>query len=73
MSENSQQSSETGSAMDYDEHERTYSLFLTLTKWGTIITVALLVAMAFGFFAGGGLIGGTIVLVLLLILAGFLA
>ncbi|MBX9618284.1 aa3-type cytochrome c oxidase subunit IV [Candidatus Raskinella chloraquaticus] len=34
------------SAMDYAEHERTYGLFLGLTKWVVILTSALLVAMA---------------------------
>lgn len=34
------------SSMDYAEHERTYALFVGLTKWGTIGIVALLVLMA---------------------------
>jgi hypothetical protein len=34
------------SAMDYAEHERTYQLFIGMTKWGTIIAVALMVFMA---------------------------
>jgi hypothetical protein len=33
-------------AMDYDEHEKTYNLFLVLAKWTTIGTVAILVFMA---------------------------
>jgi hypothetical protein len=33
-------------AMDYSEHEKTYDLFIGLTKWGTISTVVLLVLMA---------------------------
>lgn len=33
-------------AMDYAEHERTYNLFIAMTKWGTIGTVALMVFMA---------------------------
>jgi len=33
-------------AMDYAEHEKTYDLFIGLTKWGTILTVLLLVLMA---------------------------
>jgi hypothetical protein len=33
-------------AMDYAEHEKTYALFIGLTKWGTILTVLLLVFMA---------------------------
>lgn len=32
--------------MDYAEHERTYALFLSLTKWGSIAVVALLILMA---------------------------
>ena len=41
---------ELGAPMDYKEHENTYNLFLTLSKWGVIFCVALLAAMAFGFF-----------------------
>jgi hypothetical protein len=44
---------ELGAPMDYQEHENTYNLFLALSKWGVIFCVALLAAMAFGFFAGG--------------------
>jgi len=33
--------------MDYAEHERTYDMFVGLTKWGTIAIVAILVLMAF--------------------------
>ena len=33
-------------AMDYAEHERTYNLFLTLTKWSTIFLVLVMVFMA---------------------------
>ena len=33
-------------AMDYAEHERTYQMFIGMTKWGTILMVALLVFMA---------------------------
>ena len=73
MNEEAQGKQEPAPAMDYAEHERTFSLFLTMTKWGTIGCVALLIAMAFGFFAGGGLIGGTIVFILLLIVARLVA
>lgn len=34
-------------AMDYAEHDRTYALFIGLTKWGTILTVILLLLMYF--------------------------
>ena len=73
MSDDNKDTSQNTPAMDYEEHEKTFELFLLLTKWGTIITVALLLAMAFGFFAGGGLIGGTIAFVLLVIVSAFFA
>lgn len=60
------------SVMDYAEHEKTYELFLSGSKILTVVSVALLVAMAFGFFAGGGFIGGTVVFIALLILSWFL-
>ncbi len=34
------------SGMDYAEHEKTYKLFLLLTKWGIIFNVVILVLMA---------------------------
>lgn len=63
---------ETGAEMDYAEHERTFSMFLTMSKWLIALCVALLVAMAFGFFAGGGLFGGIVVFIILTVLAFFL-
>jgi hypothetical protein len=33
--------------MDYAEHERTYDLFITLTKWGSLSVIVILVLMAF--------------------------
>ncbi|WP_425497612.1 aa3-type cytochrome c oxidase subunit IV [Hoeflea ulvae] len=41
---------ETGAAMDYAEHEKTYAGFLAASKYGTISIVALFVAMAVFFF-----------------------
>jgi hypothetical protein len=38
---------ETQNAMDYAEHERTYDMFLALTKWSVIGLVAILILMAF--------------------------
>ena len=45
---------EVGADMDYSEHEKTYSGFLGLAKYGTLFCVALLIAMAFFFFATAG-------------------
>ncbi len=59
-------------AMDYSEHERTYSGFIWLTKWGIAANVALLIAMGFGFFGGMGLIGGFIIFAILIAASFFL-
>ena len=58
-------------AMDYAEHDKTYDLFLKMSIWTTAVCVALLVAMAFGFFGGGGLIGGTLLFIVLCIACKF--
>ena len=60
---------ENGAPMDYPEHERTYEMFLAITKWGIIFNVALLVALAIGFFAGGGFVGGLLTFIILLVAA----
>ena len=61
---------EMGAPMDYAEHEKTYNYFLSATKYGTMFCVALLIAMAAGFFTTMGLIG-SVVLFILLNVAGF--
>lgn len=33
--------------MDYAEHEKTYDLFVSLTKWGSISVIVILVLMAY--------------------------
>jgi hypothetical protein len=32
--------------MDYAEHERTYEMFLTITKWGIVFVATVLILMA---------------------------
>jgi hypothetical protein len=56
---------ETGAEMDYQEHEKTYDLFLAITKYSTLIVVALLLAMAFGFFAAAGFFAATVLFILI--------
>lgn len=34
------------SAMDYPAHDSTFELFIKIMKWGTVITVIILVGMA---------------------------
>lgn len=45
---------ETGASMDYAEHERTYSGFLALAKYGTLFCISLMIFMAFYFYATSG-------------------
>jgi hypothetical protein len=63
---------ELGAEMDYSEHEKTYSLFIGLTKYVTLITVALLIAMAFGFFTSAGFFSATILFILISALGAYL-
>jgi len=58
-------------AMDYGEHDKTYDQFIKGSVWTTVFCIALLIAMAFGFFGGGGLIGGTIALIVLMVACYF--
>lgn len=56
---------DTGAEMDYSEHEKTYAGFLAGAKYGTIVIVALLVAMAAFFFtSAGGIVSFLLFLVL---------
>lgn len=48
---------ELGAQMDYSEHERTYHGFTVLAKYGTLVCVAIMIGMAFGFFVGGAISG----------------
>lgn len=73
MSEHHTGPVETGAAMDYAEHEKTYSGFLNVAKFGTIVIVALLVAMAAGFFTAGGWFGGVLTFLILTVAGVVLA
>ena len=65
------QSKDPKNAMDYPEHERTYEVFLKMSISTIVICTALLIAMAFGFYAGGGLIGGTLLFIILMVASYF--
>ena len=73
MAEQTNGPAETGAAMDYSEHEKTYSMFLAGAKYGTITTVALLIAMAVYFFTGAGAIASFLLFLVLSIGGGILA
>lgn len=62
---------ELGASMDYAEHDKTYNLFLGLAKYGTIFCIALLAAMAFGFFTAAGFFSATVLFILILAVGAF--
>ena len=59
-------------AMDYPEHEKTYEIFLKFAIWTTALCIVLLIAMAAGFFGGFGLIGGTLLFIVLTAICYFI-
>ena len=64
---------EMGANMDYAEHERTYGMFIALAKYCTLICVALMIAMAFGFFvSSAGFFSALILFVLICAVGGYL-
>jgi len=63
---------ELGAEMDYKEHEGTYEVFLGVVKYSSLITAALLVAMAFGFFTAAGFFSATILFILVCIVGAYL-
>jgi hypothetical protein len=63
---------ELGAAMDYREHEKTYEMFLAGAKWGTMVIVVLMIAMAAGFFGGAGAIGSLALFIILNVAGVFL-
>ncbi len=56
---------EMGAPMDYPEHEKTYNLFIAGAKYGTLFCVALMIAMAAGFFTSAGFFSATLLLIIL--------
>jgi hypothetical protein len=63
---------ETGAEMDYAEHEKTYSLFISLAKYSSLLVAALLISMAFAFFTNAGFFSGTVLFILICIVGAFL-
>jgi hypothetical protein len=60
-----------GAEMDYSEHEKTYSLFVKLAKYTALISGALLIAMAFGFFTNAGFFSSTVLFVIVVAALGY--
>jgi hypothetical protein len=63
---------ETGAELDFDEHERTYHLFLNLAKYGTLFCAALLISMSFGFFTPAGFISSLLLFIIIIAIGAFL-
>lgn len=62
---------ELGASMDYPEHEKTYNLFIAGAKYGTLFCVALMIAMAAGFFTSAGFFSSLLLLVILNVVGYF--
>jgi len=56
---------EVGAEMDYPQHEKSYRLFIALAKYGTLHVLAILIAMAFGFFTSAGFFSSLILFILI--------
>ncbi len=63
---------ELGADMDYAEHEKTYKTFIMLSKYGTMVCVALIIAMAFGFFTPAGFFSSTVLFLIICAVGGYL-
>ena len=62
---------ETGARMDYPEHEKTYKTYIALAKYSSLVCLALLAAMAFGFFTNAGFFSSTILFVAIVGILGY--
>ncbi len=65
MSEHQSGPVETGAPMNYNEHEKTYIGFINAAKYGTLVLVAVLIAMAAGFFTAAGFVSSVILFFLI--------
>jgi hypothetical protein len=63
---------ELGAKMDYAEHDKTYHLFLVLAKYGSLVVVAALAAMAFLFFTTGGVFSSVVLFIVICAVGYFL-
>lgn len=58
-------------AMDYPEHERTYDIFLWISKWTIAFCIALLIGMMVMFPMKLGFIAGTLTFIILMVVSFF--
>lgn len=62
---------ELGADMDYAEHDKTFALFISMAKYGSLICAALLLAMAFGFYTTAGFFSAFILFILICVVGWF--
>jgi hypothetical protein len=62
---------ETGAQMDYPEHEKTYRMFVTIAKYCSLVCIAVLAAMAFGFFTTAGFFSASILFFVIVGVLGY--
>lgn len=65
MSDLKREPTEQGAAMDYQEHEKSYDLFVKGVKYGTMHVVFVLIALTVGFFTQAGFIFSVLLFVIL--------
>ena len=58
----------TRGEMIVEEHEKTYSGFLKMTKWGSLYLAAILLLITLWFCTSAGFMGGAITAVVVLVL-----
>jgi len=58
----------TRGEMIIEEHEKTYSGFLKLTKWGSLYLAGILLFLVLWFCTGAGFLGGLVTGVVVLVL-----
>jgi hypothetical protein len=63
---------ELGAEMDYAEHDKTYHMFVSLAKYGSLACAALLASMAFGFFTTAGFFSALILFVVIVAIGSFI-
>ncbi len=56
---------ESGASMEYQEHEKSYNLFVKGIKYGTMHIVFILIAMAVGFFTSAGFLFSVLLFIVL--------
>jgi len=62
---------ELGAEMDYAEHDKTYSGFIKVAKYGSMSIAVLMICMAAGFFTKAGFFFSTLLFIVLNLIGFF--